>query len=175
MRRVIKGLHASHEYRRLPTGNRTPVPIRAVLLSLTDAQGYALGLVVVPSEEHKFVVFAVLALYGVKAYDDDIWKMLDLKKQSLNLRDEDKPAARFIYEQVRQILICAYLCCCRLDFLMAVDNHAVWEMLFYYRPCWNVCHGCQMHRYDPGVIFTLMIANLPRNAACTVILEDSNI
>lgn len=67
----------------------------AVVLTITGATGCALAAVVVPSEEHKWTLAAILSLWGVKVWEGDLWRKLP--KGVL----EDESMFKFIYAQVR--------------------------------------------------------------------------
>jgi hypothetical protein len=93
----MNGLRGAHAERVNPYGRPLQVAFTALLLTITGADGCALAAVVVPSEDHKWTLASVLALYGVDVSQDDLWQALPRVSQ------EDVPCFQFIYRQVPAI------------------------------------------------------------------------
>ena len=71
-------------------------------MSVTDGNGFLLCFTMVPTEEHKWEVIIMLALYRIKATDSTIWTYLTtVRNGSLDLRDDDRAMADAIYKDVR--------------------------------------------------------------------------
>jgi hypothetical protein len=91
----MNGLRGAHAERVNSYGRPLQVAFTALLLTITGADGSALAAVVMPSEDHKWTLASVLALYGIDVSKDDVWKALPRASQ------EDVPCFEFIWQQVR--------------------------------------------------------------------------
>jgi hypothetical protein len=102
--RSMRGLRGAHEERLDRGGRPMQVAFHALLLTITGADGSVLAAVVVPSEDHKWTLAAMVALFGIEASDPAVWSALPRAKEA------DVPCFRFIYDQVLLPPLCALAC-----------------------------------------------------------------
>ena len=98
--RQAQGLAASHHAHKNRAGQAASIRFAGYHLSVTNAQGYALADVLVPTEHHKWTAIVMLALYGINvANDEETWCHLS-SHQSLGLLEADRLYAQEIFDQV---------------------------------------------------------------------------
>jgi hypothetical protein len=90
----MRGLRGAHEERVNKYNRPLQVAFQALLLTITGADGSVLAGVVVPSEDHKWTLAAMVGLYGIDASDPAVWSALPKAKE------DDVPCLKFIFQQV---------------------------------------------------------------------------